>query len=115
RAIRTFKAHFVRILAGVAPDFPRYLWDLRVPQAEMTLNFLRSSKSNPKISAWEFFDGPFNYDATPLGPLGSRVIAHNKPDTWQFWNFRGKDGWDIGVSMLHYCSQQYVSCSTHVE
>lgn len=40
RAIRTFKAHFLAILAIVAPDFPRYLWDLLVPQVEMTLNFL---------------------------------------------------------------------------
>ena len=27
RAIRTFKAHFISILAGVAPDSPRNLWD----------------------------------------------------------------------------------------
>ena len=27
-AIRTFKIHFLSILAGVAPDFPRNLWDL---------------------------------------------------------------------------------------
>ena len=32
RAIRTFKAHFFFILAGVAPDFPRNLWDLLLPQ-----------------------------------------------------------------------------------
>ena len=28
RAIRTYKVHFLSILAGVAPDFPRNLWDL---------------------------------------------------------------------------------------
>ena len=27
RAIRTFKAHFLAILAGVDPDFPKYMWD----------------------------------------------------------------------------------------
>ena len=27
RAIRTFKAHFLAILAGVDPDLPRYMWD----------------------------------------------------------------------------------------
>ena len=26
-AIRTFKAHFLAILAGVDPDFPKYMWD----------------------------------------------------------------------------------------
>ena len=26
RAIRTFKAHFLEILAGVDPDFPNFMW-----------------------------------------------------------------------------------------
>ena len=34
RAIRSFKAHFLAILAGVASDFPRNLWDLLLPQTE---------------------------------------------------------------------------------
>ena len=40
RAIRTFKAHFLSILAGIAPDFPKLLWDHLLPQNEMTLIFL---------------------------------------------------------------------------
>ena len=32
RAIHTFKSHFISILAGVAHDFPRNLWDLLLPQ-----------------------------------------------------------------------------------
>ncbi|KAL7550017.1 hypothetical protein ACHAWF_017143 [Thalassiosira exigua] len=115
RAIRTFKAHFLAILAGVAADYPRYLWDLLIPQAEMTLNFLRQATLNEKISAWEFFNGAFDYDATPLGPLGSRLIAHNKPGTRNSWDFRGVDGWSIGVSLEHYRCQRYVAKSTHEE
>ena len=53
RAIRTFKTHFFAILAGVAADFPQYLWDLLLPQAELTLNLLRQANVNPEISAWE--------------------------------------------------------------
>ena len=115
RAIRTFKAHFLAILAGVASDFPRYLWDLLVPQAEMTLNFLRQSPLNKTISAWEYFNGPFNYDATPLGPLGTRVLAHHKPDVRASWDFRAEDGWGIGVSLEHYRCQRYVARATHGE
>jgi hypothetical protein len=40
RAIRMFKAHFLSILAGVDPTFSPYLWDLLLPQAELTLNLL---------------------------------------------------------------------------
>ena len=41
RAICTFKAHFISILAGVAPYFTRNFWDLLLPQTELTLNLLR--------------------------------------------------------------------------
>ena len=79
KAIRTFKAHFLAILAGVADHFPCHLWDLLLSQAELTLNLLRQTSKNPKISAWEHFNGAFNYNAMPLGPLGISVIAHIKP------------------------------------
>ncbi len=38
RTICTFKDHFLAILAGVDYAFPPYLWDLLLPQAELTLN-----------------------------------------------------------------------------
>ena len=40
-AIRTFKDHFLSILSGVDTYFPRNLWDLLLPQTELTLNLLR--------------------------------------------------------------------------
>jgi hypothetical protein len=40
QAIRMFKTHFMSILAGVDPTFLPYLWDLLLPQAELTLNLL---------------------------------------------------------------------------
>ena len=108
RAIRTVKAHFLAILAGVAIDFPRHLWDLLLPQTELTLNLLRQSTSNPEISAWEAFSGPFNYDATPIGPLGISVIAHAKPSNRLTWSFRGREGWSVGVLLEHYRYQRYI-------
>ena len=38
RAICTFKANCLSILAGIAEDFPKNLWDLLIPEMEMTLN-----------------------------------------------------------------------------
>jgi hypothetical protein len=40
RAIKTFKSHFFAIIAGLPPTFPQYLWDLLLPQTELTLNLL---------------------------------------------------------------------------
>jgi hypothetical protein len=47
RAIHTFKEHFVAGLAPVDPYFPLHLWDRLLPQAEMTLNLLRTSRQHP--------------------------------------------------------------------
>jgi hypothetical protein len=80
-AICTFKDHFLAILAGINSTFPPYLWDLLLPQAELTLNLLCQATLNPRISALEFFQGPFNFNKTPLGPVGCRVLIHAKPDT----------------------------------
>ena len=89
RAIRTFKAHFLAILAGVDHDFSSNLWDLLIPQAELTLNLLRECKANQEISAWENFNGKFDYNATPLGSLGIAVVIHNKPSRRKSWDMKG--------------------------
>ena len=57
RAIWTFKAKFLSILAGVANDYPRNLLDLLPPQAVLTLNLLRQATLNPNVLAWEFSSG----------------------------------------------------------
>jgi hypothetical protein len=70
RAICTFKDHFLAILAGVNSAIPPYLWDLLLPQADLTLNFPCQATLNPRISVWEFFQGPFDF---------------NKDATWSGW------------------------------
>ena len=75
RAIRTFKAHFISILAGVSDAFTNFLWDCLLPQTELTLNLLRQSNIAPSISAWEHYNGPFNFSATPHGTHG--LPCHN--------------------------------------
>jgi hypothetical protein len=50
RAICTFEDHFLAILAGVGYAFLPYLWDLLLPQAELTLDLLHQAMLNPRIS-----------------------------------------------------------------
>ena len=52
RAIRTFKSHFLEILAGVDPDFPKYMWDNLLAQTELKINILRQATLNTRMSAW---------------------------------------------------------------
>jgi hypothetical protein len=81
RMIRHFKNHFLSILAGVDATFLPYFWDLLLPQTKLTFNLLRQATINPKISAWEYFSGPFDFKKTPLAPVGCRVLIHTKPAT----------------------------------
>ena len=78
QAVQTFKAHVLATLSGVAPYFPHHLCDLLLPQTKMTLNLMRQATANPAISPWEYFNGKFNYNAMPLGPLGISFIVHTK-------------------------------------
>ena len=52
RAIRTFKAHFLALLAGVDTNFPKFMWDNLLIKTELTINLLRQATLNPSMSAW---------------------------------------------------------------
>jgi hypothetical protein len=73
RDIQTFKNHFISGLCSTHPDFPLNLWDKLLPQATLTLNLLRPSPINPKLSAYAQIHGAFNFDKTPLAPPGIKV------------------------------------------
>jgi Reverse transcriptase (RNA-dependent DNA polymerase) len=102
RAIRTFKNHFIAGLCSLDPRFPLHLWDRLLPQAVITLNLLRGSRVNPKQSAWAQYNGQFDFDRTPLGPPGCRVLAHEKPTARETWAPHAVDGWYIGPALESY-------------
>ena len=70
RAIRTFKDHFIAGLCTTDKQFPARLWNELIPQAEITLNLLRTSRINPKLSAHAQVFGQFDYNRTPMAPPG---------------------------------------------
>jgi hypothetical protein len=64
RAIWTFKEHFVAGLSSLDPTFPLHLWDRLLPQAEITLNLMRTSRLHPQLSAAARFRGLVDYNKT---------------------------------------------------
>jgi hypothetical protein len=79
RAIRTFKEHFVAGLSSVDPSFPMHVWDRLLPQAEITLNHLRTSRLHPQLSAAAHYHGLVDYNKTAFAPPGCKIITHEKP------------------------------------
>ena len=51
RSIRTFKAHFLAIIAGVDKAFPISLWYTLLTQTKLTFNLLFQATLAPDISA----------------------------------------------------------------
>ena len=102
RAIRTAKNHLAAGWWSMDDKFPMYLWDKTVPQAELTLNLLRGSRINPKLSAWEQLHGRFDFNATPFAPPGIKVLAHLKKDQRDTWSPHAFVAWYVGPALNHY-------------
>jgi hypothetical protein len=104
RAIQTWKKHFGSGLAICDPEFPITKWDLLMPQADITLNLLRSSRRQPKLSAYACVKGNFDFNQRHLAPPGTRVIVHVMPDQRQSMAPHGIDGCLSDIENPMYCT-----------
>jgi hypothetical protein len=66
RAIHTFKEHVVTCPPSAEPYFPLHVWDLLLPQAEITLNLLRTPRQHPHLSAAAHSHGMIDINKTAL-------------------------------------------------
>ena len=114
KAIQTFKAHFISILCGTDKDFPLHLWCRLLPQAEHTLNMLRSARVAPNVSAYAYLWKQHDFNANPFAPLGCKVEAHIKPAVRETWAAHTASGYYIGNAWDHYrCHEIYISDTKH--
>ena len=90
-------------MASLDPNFSVVEWDRLLLQIIITLNLLQAARANPKLSAYAYMHGVFDYNCTPLVPMGCKVVAHLKPTARALWAANGDDGWTVGPSMEHYC------------
>jgi hypothetical protein len=70
---------------------------------------------NPKLSAWAQFNGPYNFNRTPIAPPGINVLVYIDPDSRGSWGTHAIEGHYIGPALEHYrCYQVYIP-STRAE
>ena len=109
RAIQTWKNHFISGLSSTDPSFPLTAWDHLLPQCDITLNLLRSSRRQPNLSAHACLFGNFDFNRTPLAVPGTRVIIHETSDQRPTFAPHGTDGFYVGPSLEHYrCYKVFV-------
>jgi hypothetical protein len=97
-------------ISSVDPSFPLHLWDRLLPQVEITLNLLRTSRLHPQLSAAAHFHGLVDYNKTAFAPPGCKIIAHEKSGHRRTWAPPRQHGYSLGPAMHHYrCQNVYIS------
>ena len=69
----------------------------------------------PRLSAYAQLEGAFDFNKTPLAPVGTKVIIHENPTSRPPWLPHGVDGWYLGPAMEHYCCYRVWARDTRSE
>ena len=96
------RIHLYAGFSSADPNFHISQWDLLLPQANITLNLLRTARVIPNLSDHSFIFGEFDFTAIPLAPPGTKVVAHLNPTKRASWDLNGEVGWYVGPSIDHY-------------
>ena len=75
--VKTAKYHIIADLGTVDVNCPLQFWCKFLLQMQNALNMMRTSRRNPKNSAFEELNGVFDYNKTPMSILGTRTLAYN--------------------------------------
>ncbi len=94
-AIATFNKHFISALATVGRNCLLQLWDDFLPQVELTLNLLQFSQHDLTKSANKEVKGKFDYNKTPLAPLGTKGLVYNDPAIHASWAPHGTNAYYV--------------------
>jgi hypothetical protein len=81
----------------------------------MTLKMMRPCCLNPLLSAHEGLEGLFLFDATPLAPLGTKVLVHLKPTQCKSWGYHTAKAWYLSHTANHYRCIQVIMRDTGSE
>ena len=91
-------------------NFPLNKWDSLLTQAVITLNLLRTSCLNPKLSAHALLNGLYNFNTTPMAPPGSKILVHEKIALRGTWAAHAVSAWYLGPDLHHYrCYHVYTA------
>ena len=101
RATCTFKNNFVAGLSSINSEFPSCLWEEPLPQAKLTLNLLRLSRTCLKLSAHAHINGAHNYNVTPLSPPGIQAMLCEDPTHRATNSVHGINAFYLGPALEH--------------
>ena len=106
-AVKAAKCHVVSGLATVNILFPLRLWCKFIPQMEMTMNMLRTSRPDSKISAYKDMEGAFDWNRTPLAPLGSKATVIVEASEQSSWDNHAHNAFYDGPALIYCRLKEY--------
>ena len=103
------KNHFIASLATVLPNCPLQVWCYFMPKVQMTLNMLRTSRRDPTLSAHTVLEGLFDWNRTPLAPIGTLIVVYDDPSVHGIFASHGTNAYYVGPAMDHHRPEGDVS------
>jgi hypothetical protein len=110
--IFTWKNHFLSGILGLPKTFPIANWCCLTNQTDFTLNMLWLCRQNPALLAFEALEWSYSFDALPMAPLGTKVLAHHESNHCSSWGFHALNAWYISPSLQHYCCIKIIMRNT---
>jgi len=102
RAIQTRKNNWLAGMGTLDPNCPIQLWYQFIEQGKDTLNMLRTSRVNPKLSVYAILEGRFEFDRTPMAPVGTKASVFLDPQKRTSWQSHAVDAWSLVPANQHY-------------
>jgi hypothetical protein len=107
RAIQTWKNHWIAGLSTLDPTCPLQLWCQFIEQGQDTLNMLRKARVNPKLSAYAILEGQFDFNKTPLAPVGTKSLVFLDPKHRRSFQTKAMDAYYCGPVKMHYRNYRF--------
>ena len=83
--IQTRENFFISVLSSCPKVFPINFRYYLIPQGYLTLNLLQKSQINPKLLEQAQLHSMFDFNETPLAPLGTKCLLHLKKGSRGIW------------------------------
>ena len=101
-AMRTRKNHFIASLSVCDLSFPFSECDHLLPQGDIRINHLWSSRRQAKLSYHACLFGKFKFNQTPISVQGTKILIHKTPQQRRSFAPHSLDGFYVVPALQHY-------------
>ena len=101
-AVKTAKYHIIAHIATLDHQCSMQFWSKMLPHMHDTLNMLRTSCNNKKLTTYEELNGKFDWNLTPISPPGTRGMIFIHPDSRNTFALHCGEAFTVGRARHHY-------------